>query len=663
MLKMFKKKWLWVLFAILVVFFSLLMALHYYRTRASFSPPGEQLPHRVTPVFGPHADSGVSAKEEGAAATSTPRKDTSWWRLSNDRLQSWWGRWGEIEKTEKEKIKEEKARLENAQHKTTRPTIIQHEKTEKEEAAKDNVTRAAVSKKHADNQSTEAENTESRRNIHERRSTKRSVHRVITHIERTEKKVGAEIGNERSALQKHIDSAESAHLQQQASNRQQQPATTSELTAATSEQKTSHEATSDHHKAPHISHYVRSSGRLHGRSLSTSTPVAAASTSSSRSSTSAPIKPSPSTQGAVNSPLPSSASSMSSEHAAATFGVKVTAAHHLALRSYLTAVGTLKARQSIMISAELAGRIASFHFKPGSFVDKDTLLVQLNNRIYKANLKVAEAALLLSESDYKRYKALEPSGAVSTAEVQKALSIYEENKAKVMANQAYLDETRLVAPFAGYVGEKLVGVGSYVAKGTAITRLVDRQHLTVAYLLPERYRSQLSLGQSVVLHVSAQEPLQQSLKEPRDDEPQFTEQGVQGQVVYIAPQVDSTTGSVMLQAQIANEDGRLSPGTFVQLKQQIAIDKDALVVPVTSVVTTEEGMRVYRLRDGKVYLTKVQLGAREGRWVQIKSGLAAGELVVSSGANNLHDGQLVHVLEIDRPAINATPEAAAQVKP
>ena len=318
--------------------------------------------------------------------------------------------------------------------------------------------------------------------------------------------------------------------------------------------------------------------------------------------------------------------------------VRVVEVRVMPMQSYITAVGSLKAQRSVDISSEIAGRITKFYFSSGQKVEQGALLVQLDDSVYKANLAEAQAALLVSQSRYMRYQKLAPSGGVSQIDLQQALSTYKQDKAKVMANKAYLSQTQLRAPFAGNMGDYLLSAGSYVNKGQAITSLVDRSDLMVVYLLPEKYRTQLQLQQPVLVRISEDDHALQP-------EPSTTDsQTVRGTVVYIAPQVDINTHSVTVQAKIPNPDNQLSPGAFVQVKQQIASDEHALVVPESCILPTLDGMFVFKVEAGKARPVQVQIGARHGRWVQIQGGVHAGDQIVVAGVSNLRDGMPVRVL-------------------
>lgn len=295
-----------------------------------------------------------------------------------------------------------------------------------------------------------------------------------------------------------------------------------------------------------------------------------------------------------------------------------------ALDIHADAVGTIKAVNDIAIAPQIAGTIAKINYVPGSFVSTGALLIKLDDRIYKANLEKSKSELVLSQSDYNRYKKLANKGLVAAQQLQQIKSKYKTDLAEVKVNQTYLDRTELRAPFAGVVGEKLVSIGDYVAVGQKLTTLVDRKNLLVNFLLPAQYLNQLSLGQKIAIIV------------PDADSQDFT-----GHITYVAPEVDQTTHSVTLQARIDNVNSALAPGLFVKVQVNMQAGKMALLIPNSAIVIQSGKKVVYRVVDGKAHAVPVVLGKVDRQNVVVLSGLTAGDRIVVVGQQQLHDGMQV----------------------
>jgi multidrug efflux system membrane fusion protein len=118
---------------------------------------------------------------------------------------------------------------------------------------------------------------------------------------------------------------------------------------------------------------------------------------------------------------------------------------------------------------------------------------------------------------------------------------------------------------------------------------------------------------------------------------------VTGTLVFVDNQVDRATGSVLLKAEVPNQDRALWPGQFVSVALQLSVDQDAVTIPSEAVVTSGTSTFVYVLDGDKAKRTPVKVGRSAGTLVKIDSGLAGGERVVTEGQTRLRDGATVQL--------------------
>lgn len=309
--------------------------------------------------------------------------------------------------------------------------------------------------------------------------------------------------------------------------------------------------------------------------------------------------------------------------------VEVTTAKEGVIPTIIRTVGTLRSKQKVTISPSVAGRVASINFTPGVFVKQGDVVVTLDDQLYQANLQQAMAALKLSTASYERIKSLAREGAQTAQQLDAAKAQLEQDKAKVTANQAYVAETKILAPFDGFLGDKQINVGDTVTQGQAITILVDKTNLQVDYHLPARYLLEAKIDQPVTIKTT-------------DDQREYA-----GKVSYISPSVDEETHSVPMQADINNEKGDLSPGMFVKVSQTVAVNTHALLIPAEALIPTAEGNHVFRIVDGHANLVTVVSDdaddAVDGKVAIL--GLAVGDQVVTKGQQQLKDGSVVKTVE------------------
>lgn len=299
----------------------------------------------------------------------------------------------------------------------------------------------------------------------------------------------------------------------------------------------------------------------------------------------------------------------------------------------VSAVGTLRSNESVMIRPEIAGRIASINFKEGEPVEAGQVLVSLDDSTHQAELADARAALKLAESNFRRLDELFKKGSITARERDEALARLESTRATLQLSQARLDKTDVTAPFAGMLGLRRVSPGDYVTPGQDLVNLEDIDPIKVDFRIPERHLSSLSTGQLIRVRVDA-----------------FPSRAFDGEVYAIDPQIDPGGRSIAIRAYIDNPDLVLRPGLFARVRLVVAERPGAMVVPEEAIVPRGDQRYVFRVVDGKAALTEVTIGQRQGGNVEIVAGLSRDDTVVTAGQLKIRDGAPVVVLGQEQPA-------------
>ncbi|QID18448.1 efflux RND transporter periplasmic adaptor subunit [Nitrogeniibacter mangrovi] len=300
------------------------------------------------------------------------------------------------------------------------------------------------------------------------------------------------------------------------------------------------------------------------------------------------------------------------------------------LADEVTAVGTLRSAESVMLRPELAGRIARIAFDEGRPVHKGAVLVQLDDAVQQAEHARARAALGLAQANYKRTQDLFGRKYVSRSALDEAAANLRVAEAEARVTEARLHRMAVRAPFDGIVGIRNVSVGDYVKEGEDLVNLEDIETLKVDFRIPERYLAELRLGQTVTLTADA-----------------LAERAFESRVIAIDPLVEAQDRAVLLRAELDNRGHALRPGMFARVRLRLAERPDVLVIPEQAVMSTPEGTQVFRVRDGVARSTPVRLGARRGTWVEVAEGLAEGDTVVTAGQIKIRDGAAVTVAAPD----------------
>lgn len=292
----------------------------------------------------------------------------------------------------------------------------------------------------------------------------------------------------------------------------------------------------------------------------------------------------------------------------------------------VSAVGSLRSQNSVMLRPEVTGRIAEINFTEGGKVLKDQVLVRLDDSVVRAQLQQAQANLSLANSQHRRAVELSKQGFISKQARDEAASQLQVQQAAAALAKAHLDKTAIRAPFDGLVGLRNVSVGDYVSPGIDLVPIESIHPLKVDFRIPEHFMGQVREGIGLALRFDAL--------------PGQTREGVVG---AISPLVDVGGRSLLLRADVPNTDGALRPGMFARVQLQFA-DDQALVVPEAALAPSGESQYVFRVEQGRVRRVAIGIGQRRAGKVEVLSGLQEGDRVVVSGLQKVTDGDAVEIL-------------------
>jgi membrane fusion protein (multidrug efflux system) len=293
----------------------------------------------------------------------------------------------------------------------------------------------------------------------------------------------------------------------------------------------------------------------------------------------------------------------------------------------IPAVGSLRSNESVVLSPEIAGRVVEILGDEGQAVTAGTPIARLDQSIYKAEIAEIEANLALSRANFKRADELLKKNAGTGRARDEAEAEMRVNEAKLASSNARLEKTVITAPFDGVLGLRSVSVGQYLAEGNPIFKLEAIDPLKVDFRVPEVYFGNVRIGQTIKVTVDAL---------PGDP--------IAGNVYAIDPLVDEQGRAIVVRAAIANKDRRLRPGLFARVALVYNTIERALLVPEQAIVPMGEDKFVFKVVDGKAVLTKVTIGERLLGRAEIRSGLAAGDTVVTAGQLKIRDGADVTVM-------------------
>lgn len=292
-------------------------------------------------------------------------------------------------------------------------------------------------------------------------------------------------------------------------------------------------------------------------------------------------------------------------------------------------VGQLEADESVVLKPETQGVVASIEFREGQHVERGALLLRLRDEEQRARLAEAVAALSLAEDEWRRAQSLAKQRTLSPAELDAARSRFDAARARRDLAQVELERTEIRAPFDGVLGARLVSPGDRVDEDTELVRIDALTRLRLAFTVPEVAVPLAKVGLPLDISVAA-----------------FPGETFPGEVYFVAPSLDPRNRRLLLKAYVPNESLRLRPGFFAEIDLEIARHDDAIVVPEAAIAYDAQGPFVWRV-DEHQFATRVpvELGIRQPGRVEVTSGLAPGDRIVSGGTHKVASGAPVRPAE------------------
>ncbi|MFB6280238.1 MAG: efflux RND transporter periplasmic adaptor subunit [Salinibacter sp.] len=291
--------------------------------------------------------------------------------------------------------------------------------------------------------------------------------------------------------------------------------------------------------------------------------------------------------------------------------------------------GTLRADESVELTAESAGKITAIQFEEGGRVQEGEVLVQINDAELQAEKRRLEHQLQLATDRAERQKKLLEEGGVSQEEYDATVNEVEVLNAELALVEARIEKTKIRAPFSGVVGLRNVSEGAYISPQTNITTLQRIDPIKVDFSVSEQYTSRVQAGQTITFTVRGQD------------------RTIDGQVYAANTDVNADTRTLQLRARAPNPDGALRPGMFADVTVTLGAIDDAIVLPSFAVIPTIDGQRVFVVENGTAQPQNIELGTRTDSTVQVTDGLALGDTVITSSIQSLRAGLPIRVESLE----------------
>jgi multidrug efflux system membrane fusion protein len=328
---------------------------------------------------------------------------------------------------------------------------------------------------------------------------------------------------------------------------------------------------------------------------------------------------------------------------------------------YIDAIGTVRALNTVTVNAQVDGQIVEINFKEGQDVKKGDILARIDPTLYQASYDQAvakkaqdEAQLANQKRDLARYATLLQTNAASRQQVDTQQASVDQMTAQIRVDQALIDSaaktlsyTIITAPIDGRTGIRNVDVGNLVrsGNGTGIVTLTQIRPISVLFNVPQQQLPQIIAAQARgAVQVDALDGT--SAATPID----------RGTLQVVDNQIDQTTGTVRVKAEFPNQKLALWPGAYVNIRLLADTLKQAIVVPVAAIQRGPKGAFAYIVQpNDTVAMRDLMLGPQDDTQAVVRSGIAAGDRVVTAGFARLADGARVSVAAAEEPAGGGAP--------
>jgi multidrug efflux system membrane fusion protein len=334
--------------------------------------------------------------------------------------------------------------------------------------------------------------------------------------------------------------------------------------------------------------------------------------------------------------------------------VAVTTVRRGDLPVYLRGLGTVTAYNTVNVKTRVDGPLTAVNFKEGQMVKQGELLAVVDPRPYQVALQQAEGNLARDQAldndakvNLARYQKLWEEGVIARQQLDTQAAQVGQYGGAIAVDQASianaklnLSFTTIQAPIAGRIGLRMVDIGNIVHASDAnpMAVITQMQPIAVIFTLPADslppVAAKLRAGANLPVYAY-----------DRGDVNKIAE----GTLETVDNQIDVSTGTARLKAIFQNQDAALFPNQFVNCRLLLETHHGVVLVPAAAIQQGPQGPYAYIIKpDDTAHMTPVTLGITEGTEVEVSSGLAAGDTVVTDGQDKLQEGSPVQATSAPR---------------
>ena len=300
--------------------------------------------------------------------------------------------------------------------------------------------------------------------------------------------------------------------------------------------------------------------------------------------------------------------------------------HKGTYQKYISAVGSLKASETVKLASQEGGIVEKVLFKSGQKVAQGDPLLQFEKAEAEARLNETLSKFRTTKSIYERSKALYERKIETLSKLEEAENAYRVAAANVEINRLRLEKTTVRAPFDGFLGLKEISPGGYLKPGQDFVTLDKTDPMYLDFMLNEKHVSTITVGQEIMVEIDG-----------------FPQNDYTAIIESIEPSADATGHTIRVRAELPNANQELRSGFFARIKIPEFQDDSAIIIPESALENSGNQDYVFIVVDGVARQVPIEVASRNGQVAKISRGLRPGQVIIVSGQKRVANGVKVLV--------------------
>ncbi len=310
-----------------------------------------------------------------------------------------------------------------------------------------------------------------------------------------------------------------------------------------------------------------------------------------------------------------------------SYPVSVISVSKQQITDQLSQMGTIVSNNDVAIVSEISGKVTAVMAAQGSYVQKGSPLLKIDDVVQEANFLAAQANYEKAQKDYDSYKTLYAKGLISESDLDSARLAFKSAEAQYIGSQKQYHNSVITSPITGIVTSRPVNIGDMVNPGTIVANVIDNSAFKVELNVGEKDAFKIKVGDRVTVKTNA-----------------FPGVKIEGTVKSMSDKADAAHTYPVEVTIPSNKQYPLKSGMFGTVSFDLGA-QNVLTVPRDAIVSSIKNPQVFVVEDDVAILRDIVIGIQRDTDVAVSQGLSEGEKVVISGQNNLRDQVKVAVLK------------------